>query len=92
MNKIKIKKVGEWIYRIVCFIILESFIMFVGFTALHYCMSLFETRGIFNEFGVKAGLIQLSLAIAYLQIANIFYWIMNINLFDFKKLWRGVSK
>ena len=87
MNKFKIKKVGEWIHRIVGFTIFESFIVVIGFVGIYISM---QVLGETNNLNIKTqiGLLQTALAIGYLQVANIFYWIMDINLFDFKKLWR----
>ena len=86
MNKFKIKNVGEWIHRIIGFIIFESFITVVGFVGIYFLMNfLVETNNL--NFGTSMGLLQTALAIGYLQVANVFYWIMDINLFDFKRLW-----
>ena len=87
MNKLKIKKVGEWIHRIVGFTIFESLIAVVSFVGIYTSMQVLGGTNNLN-FGTSMGLLQTALAIAYLQVANIFYWIMDINLFDFKKLWR----
>ena len=84
MNK---KKIGEWIHRILGFTIFESFIAVIGFVGLYISMQVLSETNNLN-FGTNMGLLQTALAIAYLQVANIFYWIMDINLFDFKKLWR----
>jgi len=87
MNKEKIKKVGEWIHRIVGFTIFQSFIVVVGFVGLYISLQILNETNNFN-YKTQIGLIQTAFAISYLQIANLFYWIMDINLFDFKKLWR----
>ena len=84
MNKLKIKKVGEWIHRIVGFTIFESFIAVVGFVGIYISMQVLDETNNLN-FGTSMVLLQTALAIAYLHIL---YWIMDINLFDFKKLWR----
>jgi len=91
MNKLKIKKVGEWIHRVVGFTIFESLIAVVGFVGIYISMQVLgETNNL--SFVTSMGLLQTALAIAYLQVANIFYWIMDINLFDLKKLWRKNGK
>ena len=84
MNK---RKIGEWIYRIFCFMIIDSFIIIVGFTGLHYSMLVLIDANKLN-LGTQIGLTQASLAIMFLSIANILYWILDINLFNFKKIWR----
>jgi len=80
------RKVLEWIHRIVGFTIFESLIAVIGFVGLHYSMTYLISINNFN-WGIRVGLIQSALAISYLQIANVFYWILGINLLDFK-LWR----
>jgi len=88
---IKWKKVGEWIHRIVGFTIFESLITIVSFAGIYTSMQVLgETNNL--NFGTSMGLLQTGLAVAYLQVANIFYWIMDINLFDFKELWRKKKK
>jgi len=87
MNK---KKVTEWVYRIFCFTILESLITIVGFVSLHYGITILEEAGKMT-WGVQAGFIQASLAICFLQIANIMYWVMDKNLFNFKELFAKVG-
>ena len=81
-------KILEWIYRIVLFTILQSFITVISFVGIHYSIIILEEANKLT-LGVQIGLIQMALASAFIQIANIFYWIMDINLFDFKKLWRN---
>lgn len=81
------RKTGEWIQRIICFTIFESLIAIFGFVVIGYSTKLLTEMNLFN-WKVGVGLAQSSLAIAYLQIANIFYWWLDINLLDFKKLWR----
>lgn len=86
-TKIPLKKVGEWAHRIIGFTIFQSFITVIGFVGLHYSMIILTEMGLMN-FGVNIGLLQFALATCYLQIANLLYWLGDINLFDFKKLWR----
>ena len=88
MNK---KKITEWAYRIFCFTILESLIAVVGFVALHYGISILEEMGRMT-WGVQAGFIQAALAISFLQIANIIYWIGGINILNFKELFDSRGK
>ncbi len=82
----KEKEVIRWVYRIICFTILQSLIITIGFIGLHYSMTILTEMNLLT-WKVQIGLIQVALAICYLQVVNIFYWIMGINLFNFKKLW-----
>jgi len=79
------KKALEWIYRIFMVTILQSLIVLVGFVSLHYGMEIFIELELL-DWKVKAGFIQAALAITVLQIANLFYWIMDINIFNFKAI------
>ncbi len=81
------KKICEWIYRIVMFTILQSLIYTIGFVGLAYSIEKITELNLMT-WKIQAGLIQVALAIAYLQVVNIFYWFCNINLFDFKKLFK----
>lgn len=83
MNKWEIV---EWVHRIFCFTIFQSLINIVGFGGLYYSIQVLETSNNLS-FAVRVGIVQCSLAIAYLQITNFFYWLFEINLFDLKKLW-----
>ncbi len=87
----KVRVIFEGIYRLVMATILYSLILIVGFVSLLYTLKEINERGLMN-WRVQIGLIQASLAIAYLQIANIFYWIMDVNLFDFNKLFKEKEK
>ena len=84
MNK---RKVGEWVHRIIGFTIFESLIAVVGFVGIYTSITVLAELDKLT-LGVSIGLVQAALAIAYLQVANIFYWIFGENLFDFKSLWR----
>ena len=81
------KLILEWAYRIIMVTILHSLIITIGFVGLGFSMEKLTEFNLMN-WKVQAGLIQAALALAYLQIVNIFYWIMNINLFDVKKLFK----
>lgn len=87
----KKRKTGEWIYRIFCFTILHSLILTIGFVGLHYSIEVLTEKNLLT-WEIQVALIQVALAIAYLQIVNIFYWITDTNLLDFKKLWRRKEK
>lgn len=80
------RKVLEWTHRIVGFTILESLISVIGFIGLYQSIMLLEELNKMT-LGVRIGLVQASIGIAFLSVANIFYWFLDINLFDFK-LWR----
>lgn len=86
MNK---RKIFNWIYRIFVFVILDSFIVVVGFVGLYTALTILQERGLMS-LGVSIGLLQMGLAIAYLQIWNLCYWILNINIFT-NKLFRWKS-
>jgi len=79
----KTKKIMEWIYRIFCFTILHSLIITIGFVSLYTSMNVIIERGLMT-WKIQVGLIQVALAVVYLQIANILYWIYDINIFNFK--------
>jgi uncharacterized membrane protein (DUF485 family) len=80
------RKIGEWIHRIFAFTIFQSFITFIAFVVINFSIPIFqETNNL--GFGIRIALIQFMLAILYLAIANMFYWILDINIFDFKRLW-----
>ena len=81
------RKIGEWIYRIFCFTIIDNLIAVIGFVGIHYSLvTLIELEKMST--GVSIGLLQVGLGICYLRVVNLFYWIGDINLLDFKQLWR----
>ncbi|RLG11370.1 hypothetical protein DRN69_07845 [Candidatus Pacearchaeota archaeon] len=80
-------KVGEWIHRIVCLVIFENLISMISFVVIYVSLSVLTETNNFN-FWVSIGLLNTTLALVYLRIANMAYWLMGINLFNFKKLWR----
>ena len=83
----KRKKVYEWTYRIIMFTILQSLIYTIGFVGLMYSIEITELN--LMTWKIQVGLIQVALAIAYLQLVNLFYWLFNTNLLDFKKLFKN---
>lgn len=80
-----IKKIAEWSYRILAATLLQSLIATITFVSLHYSMITLEEIGSLN-WQTKIGLIQASIGALYLQLVNIFYWIFDINLLDFKMI------
>ncbi len=80
----------EIIYRVLCLSILQSAILVVSFVSLHYSLKILIERDSLS-WGVQIGLIHANLGFLYLQIANVFYWAMGINIFNFKKLGKGES-
>jgi len=83
---IKKKKVFEWIHRILAFIIIDSLMSIVFFAGFYISLKVLTEKDLMS-FGVSLGLLQAGLGYLYLQIVNIFYWFVGINLLDFK-LWR----
>ncbi len=84
----KRKKVYEWTYRIIMFTILQSLIYTIGFVGLMYSIEKITELNLMT-WKIQVGLIQVALAIAYLQLVNLFYWLFNTNLLDFKKLFKN---
>jgi len=79
----KIKKIGEWMGRIMCFSIFDSFFAVIAFVVIH---EIYAFLGKKIDFLISISLIQFSMAICYLRIANAFYWFFGVNLFNFKEL------
>ena len=82
----KTKKILEWLHRLIGFTIFDSLISLITMASLMYTLELFLEKDLLT-WGVKAGLIQAIIGIIYLKVANGFYWLFDINLFDFKQ-WR----
>jgi hypothetical protein len=81
------RKIGEIVHRLIGFSIFQSLIVVIcGIGIYNTIQFLIEVNNL--NFGTRMGMIQALLATLYLSIANLFYWLMGINLFDFKKLWR----
>ena len=90
MKDIK-KSIIKWTYRIFCFTIIQCLIATIGFAALHYTMTMFMDMNKLT-WQLHVCLIHASLAICYLQISNLLYWLAGINLLDFKKLWSNQNE
>ena len=80
------RKIFEWSHRILGFTIFQSFISILSFVGIYVSMEVLISRNLL-DWRVHIGLFQFALAMAYLQIANVFYWLFDINILDFK-LWR----
>jgi len=84
------KKILEWTYRIICFTIVDSFILCASFAALYISLTVLTPEQL--TIGVKIGIIQAGLGSSFLQVANILYWILDINLFNYKKIFMETKK
>ena len=83
------KSVIKWAYRIFCFTIIQCLIATVGFVTLHYILILFMNKLTWQLYII---LTSVALAICYLQVSNFLYWLANVNLLDFKKLWNNQNE
>ena len=82
------KLIGEWGHRIFLFTIFQSLIAIIGFVGVYVSMNVLIEKDLLY-FGTQAGLVQMALAIAYLQVANILYFLFDVNLLNVKELWKN---
>ncbi len=73
------KKILIWIKRIFLWTIFQSLISIVGFVSLYYGMEVVIEKGLL-DWQVQAGFISAIIALTYLQIANILYYLGGINI------------
>ncbi len=80
----KSESIGETIYVYFCWTIFATVIALIWVCTLGQSWMIVPNP----SWATKIGRVIFTIGMMYLQVVNAYYWLLGINLFDFKKLFK----